>query len=60
MVGCVLSQLKPSELYFLRCGSASAFFTAKNVELLGLHPIQSVHALFWSLIIYLVYFGLFY
>ena len=41
MVGCVLSQLKHSELYILSCGkglgpSASAFSTAKNVEILGL------------------------
>ena len=40
MIGCVLSQLKPSELYILSCASASAFFTAKNIELLGLYPIQ--------------------
>ena len=33
MVGCDLSQLKPSELYIL------SFSTAKNVELLGLYPI---------------------
>ena len=43
MVGCVLSQLKPSELYILSCGwprpSVSAFPTAKSVELLGLYPI---------------------
>ena len=41
MVGCVLSPLKPSELYILSCEkrprpSASAFFTAKNVELLSM------------------------
>ena len=45
MVRCILSQLKPSELYILSCGkdhgpSASAFPTAKNVEPLGLHPID--------------------
>ena len=39
MVGCVLSQLKPSELYILSCKKASALFTAKNVELLGIYPI---------------------
>ena len=48
MVGCVLSQLKPSELYILSYEKGlglrprprpSAFFTAKNVELLGLYPI---------------------
>ena len=38
MAGCILSQLKPSQLYILRI-SASAFSTAKNVELLGLYPI---------------------
>ena len=36
VVGCVLSQLKPSELR----PTASAFFTAKNVVLLGLYPIR--------------------
>ena len=50
MVGCVLSQLKPSELNILSCGkglgqrprpSASTFYTAKNVELLGLYPIRT-------------------
>ena len=34
MIGCVLSQLKPSELCIL------SFFIAKNVELLGLYPIR--------------------
>ena len=55
MFGCVLSQQKPSELYILSFKkrprpSASAFFTAKNVELLGLYlmhqpcaPATSVH-----------------
>ena len=38
MVRCVLSQLKPSELYILSCvkkawHSASVFSTTKNVEL---------------------------
>ena len=33
MVGCVLSQLKPSEFYILSC-------EAKNLELLGLYPIR--------------------
>ena len=49
MVGCALSQLKPSELYSLSWGkglglrprlSASAFSSAKNVEVLGLYPIR--------------------
>ena len=45
MVGYVLSQLKPSELYIPSCKkvlgpSASAFSTPKNVELLGLYPIN--------------------
>ena len=45
MVGCVLSQLKPSELYILAVwkASASAFPTAKNVELLGLYRIRNSH-----------------
>ena len=45
MVRCVLSQLKPSELYILSCVKGrglqtSAFATAKNLELLGLYPIH--------------------
>ena len=40
MVGCVLSLLKPSELYILSCGKAEAFSTAKNVELRGFYPIH--------------------
>ena len=40
MVGCVLSQLKPSEHYILSC-RPSAFSTAKNVVLLGLYPIHN-------------------
>ena len=36
MVGCVLSQLKHSELYILSC------FTVKNVELRGFYPIPNV------------------
>ena len=44
MVVCVLSQLKPSELYILSCEKALAFglglFTAKNVELLRLYPVH--------------------
>ena len=35
MVGCVFSQLKPSELYILILKKASALFKAKNVEFLG-------------------------
>ena len=31
MFGCVLSQLKPRELYILSCEKASTLFTAKNV-----------------------------
>ena len=41
MVGCVLSQLKPSERYILSCEKGEAFFTAKNVSLRGLYPILS-------------------
>ena len=45
MAGCVLSQLKPSELYILSCGKAPAFglglSTAKNVELLELYLMHS-------------------
>ena len=45
MVGCVLSQLKPFEalhswLWKKARPSASVFPTAKNVELLGLYPID--------------------
>ena len=47
MIGCVLSQLKPSQLYILSCekglGSASTFFTAKNVALRELYPIRNPH-----------------
>ena len=46
MVGCVLSRLKRSGLYILSWGKGlglrpRSFFTAKNVELLGLYPIQN-------------------
>ena len=46
LVGCVLSQLKPSELYILSFeknprSSASALFKGKNVELFGLYPIRN-------------------
>ena len=41
MVGCVLSQLNPRSSTFLAAEKASAFSTAKNVELLGLYPIQN-------------------
>ena len=34
MVGCILSQVKPWELYMLSC-------EAKNVELAGLYPIPN-------------------
>ena len=40
MVGCVLSQLKPSELYILICGKGLGF---EIVKLLGLYPIQKYH-----------------
>ena len=47
MVGCVLSQLKPSELYILASKkarlSASALFTAKNLEFLRLYPILKAY-----------------
>ena len=36
MVGCVLSQLKPSERYILRCGKGLG--SAKNVAHRGLYP----------------------
>ena len=36
MVGCVLSQLKPSELYLLN----RAFSPAKKVDFLGLYSIH--------------------
>ena len=49
MIGCVLSQLKPSDLYkYLAMEKASAFdgllafSTAKNVEVLGFYPIYSI------------------
>ena len=47
MFGCVLSQLKPSELYILSCENSLGFrprtlFTAENVELIGLYSIQTV------------------
>ena len=44
MVDCVLSQLKLSELNILAVEKASAFSTAKKVELLGLYPIRIVTA----------------
>ena len=40
MLGCVLSQLKPSELYILSFGLS--LFTAKSVDLLGLYPIRKL------------------
>ena len=42
MVGCVLSQLKPSELYILSFGKSLGlrpFPQLRNVEFLGLYPI---------------------
>ena len=44
MVGSVLSQLKPSST-FLALKIASIFFKAKNVEFLGLYPVQNSHKL---------------
>ena len=44
MVGCVLSQLKPEDLYILRKRprpKAEAVFEAKNVEILGLYSIHN-------------------
>ena len=45
MVGCVLSQLKPSGFSILICENGiglrpRTFFTAKNRELLGLYRIR--------------------
>ena len=47
MVGCVLSQLKPSGFSILSCEKGlglrpRTFFTANNGELLGLHPIRKL------------------
>ena len=39
MVRCVLSQLKPEELYILSCGKRPRP-SAKNVEVLGRYPIR--------------------
>ena len=44
MVGCVLSQLKPSELYILSCVKGFdrlAYRTAKNVQLFAIYPIHT-------------------
>ena len=46
MMGCVLSQLKPSEFSILTCEKViglrpRTFFTDKNGELLGLYPIRT-------------------
>ena len=38
MVGCVLSQLKPLELYILSCGKGRG---RKNVDLLEFYPIHN-------------------
>ena len=59
MVGCVLSQLKPSEFSILSCEKGlglrpRSFFTAKNGELLELylihkdHPFQGGESLYTS------------
>ena len=45
MVGCVLSQLKPSELYILSCGKGLGlqlrpFFTAKSFGLYPMHILR--------------------
>ena len=45
MVECVLSQLKPSELYIHTFLHAAAFFNAQNVEYLGLYPIHTTDLL---------------
>ena len=50
MVGCVLSQLKPSELYFLSCGKG-----------LGLRPRPFPQLRMWSssgCILYIILIGL--
>ena len=51
MSGCVLSQLRPSGSPFCEKGLGlrpRTFFTAKNVELLGLYPIRkSCVSVFW-------------
>ena len=41
MVGFVLSQLKPSELYIPSFEESLGLFKAKDVELLGLYPIHN-------------------
>ena len=49
MVGCVLSQLKPSELYIaVEKAQDSAFNTAANVELLEHCPIHSKTKLYFG------------
>ena len=50
MVGCVLSQLKPSELYILSLAvkNTPTLFTAKTVELLGLYRICNIHTIFYT------------
>ena len=45
MVGYVLSQLKPSDLYILSCGLGLGLSTAKNVELLGLYHYTEINSL---------------
>ena len=41
MVGCVLSQLKPSLLPSTFLALKNTYFKAKNVEILGLYPIHN-------------------
>ena len=45
MDGYVLSQLNPRSSTILALQKASAFFKAKNVELLGLYPILNTYVL---------------
>ena len=40
MVGCVLELKSVKSFTFLAVKKFSIFFTAKNVDLLGLHPIR--------------------
>ena len=40
-VRCVLSQLKPSDLYIISFAKGLGLFLAKNVEFLGLYPVRN-------------------
>ena len=47
MIACVLSQLKPLELYIISVTAVEkAFSTAENIDLLRLHPIHKSHFCF--------------